>query len=84
MDPGKMLMSEKHREKMQKRAEKEMAKALAVDASIFGASASASPSERCSFARRLCAQLTAGRSLCALQTTMARTMKLWLRGRRQK
>ena len=31
-----MLMSEKHRERMQKRAEKEMAKALAVDASIFG------------------------------------------------
>lgn len=47
VDPGKMLMSEKHRERMQKRAEKEMAKALAVDASIFGPYASASPSERC-------------------------------------
>jgi hypothetical protein len=35
VDPSKALMSEKHREKMQKRAEKEMAKALAVDASIF-------------------------------------------------
>ena len=35
VDPGKALMSDKHREKMQKRAEKEMAKALAVDASIF-------------------------------------------------
>ena len=36
VDPSKALMSEKHRERMQKRAEKEMAKALAVDASIFG------------------------------------------------
>eukprot|EP00960_Hanusia_phi_P051902 761095-Hanusia_phi.AAC.1 len=34
-DPAKVVMSEKHREKMQKRAEKEMAKALAVDSSIF-------------------------------------------------
>jgi hypothetical protein len=34
-NPGKILLSDKHREKMQKRAEKEMAKALAVDATIF-------------------------------------------------
>ena len=34
-DPAKVVMSDKHREKMQKRAEKEMAKALAVDSSIF-------------------------------------------------
>jgi hypothetical protein len=35
LDPSKAVLTQKHREKMAKRAEKEMAKALAQDATVF-------------------------------------------------
>jgi coiled-coil domain-containing protein 55 len=35
LDPSKAVLTQKHRDKMNKRAEKEMAKALAEDATVF-------------------------------------------------